>query len=100
MLFLVPRPEQLAATVVEKPEKRWWSFETERDDIRVSQHNSLIPLRWAANTDCSPYTGVQAVVNYAAEYCGKSEARTGTYTQMVSYLMFPTGTPYFRSYPS
>ena len=85
--FFFPRPEQPAATVVKRQGKRWWSFEAERNDTHMNQYNPLISLCWLANTDCSPCTSVQAVINYAAKYCSKSKAQTNTYAQIARSVM-------------
>jgi hypothetical protein len=53
----------------------------------MNQYNPLIALCWPANTDCSPCTGVEAVINYAAKYCSKSETRTSSYAQIARAVL-------------
>ncbi|KAK0703240.1 hypothetical protein B0T26DRAFT_730422 [Lasiosphaeria miniovina] len=65
--FQCPWAEQAKARVIRKLGKKWWLFEAQRNDTYMNQYNPLISLCWLANTNCPPCTGVQAVVNYAAE---------------------------------
>jgi hypothetical protein len=67
--------------------KGWWSFEAERNDTHLNQYNALITLCWLANIDCSPCTSVEAVINYAAKYCSKSETQTSTYAQIAKSIL-------------
>lgn len=85
--FLFPRPQRDAAEVVKRQGKTWWSFESERNDSHMNQYNPLIALCWLANTDCSPCTGVEAVINYAAKYCSKSETQTNSYAQIARAVL-------------
>jgi hypothetical protein len=85
--FLFPRPTREAAEVIKRPGKGWWSFEAERNDTHLNQYNPLIALCWLANIDCSPCTSEEAVINYAAKYCSKSEAQTSTYAQIAKSIL-------------
>ncbi|KAH6640312.1 hypothetical protein F5144DRAFT_484970 [Chaetomium tenue] len=85
--FLFPRPVRGAAEVIERAGKGWWSFEAERNDTHLNQYNPLLSLCWLANTDCSPCTSVEAVINYAAKYCSKSETQTSTYAQITQSIL-------------
>ena len=85
--FLFPRPVRGAAEVIERAGKGWWSFEAERNDTHLNQYNPLLSLCWLANTDCSPCTSAEAVINYAAKYCSKSETQTSTYAQIAQSIL-------------
>ncbi len=85
--FLFPRPFQQKAILIQRPGKSWWAFEAERNDSFMNQFNRLISLCWLANTDISPCTSIQAVVNYAAKYCSKVETQTSTYTEIARLIL-------------
>jgi len=85
--FLFPRPAREAAEVIKRPGKGWWSFEAERNDTHLNKYNPLVALCWLANIDCSPCTSVDAVINYAAKYCSKSESQTSTYAQIAKSIL-------------
>ncbi|EAQ88882.1 hypothetical protein CHGG_05501 [Chaetomium globosum CBS 148.51] len=85
--FLFPRPVRGAAEVIEMAGKGWWSFEAERNDTHLNQYNPLLSLCWLANTDCSPCTSAEAVINHAAKYCSKSETQTSTYAQIAQSIL-------------
>jgi hypothetical protein len=85
--FLFPRPPQEAAEVIKRPGKGWWSFEADRNDTHLNQYNPLVAVCWLANIDCSPCTSVEAVINYAAEYCSKPESQTATDAQIAKSIL-------------
>ncbi|EAQ84302.1 hypothetical protein CHGG_10706 [Chaetomium globosum CBS 148.51] len=78
------------AGLIGRPGKTWWSFEAVRNDSPMNQYNRLITLCWLANTDISPCTGIEAVINYAAKYCSKTETKTSTYAEIAG-AMLPHG---------
>ena len=53
----------------------------------MNQFNRLITLCWLANTDISPCTGIEAVINYAAKYCSKTETPTSTYADIARSIL-------------
>ncbi|EAQ89410.1 hypothetical protein CHGG_06029 [Chaetomium globosum CBS 148.51] len=85
--FLFPRPHREEAGLVRRPGKTWWSFEAVRNDSHMNQYNRLITLCWLANTDISPCTGIEAVINYAAKYCSKTETKTSTYAEIAGAIL-------------
>lgn len=100
--FLFPRPQRETAEVLKRLGKTWWSFEAERNDTHMNQYNPLITLCWPTNTDCSPCTGVEAVINYAGKYCSKSETQTNSYAQIARAVLptYLTVTPCCRLFRS
>jgi ATP-dependent DNA helicase PIF1 len=84
---LFPRPLRENAEIIKRPGKTWWAFEAARNDSRMNQFNRLVSLCWLANTDFSPCTGIEAVINYAAKYCSKSELQTSTYAQLSKAIL-------------
>ncbi|EAQ86310.1 hypothetical protein CHGG_07563 [Chaetomium globosum CBS 148.51] len=85
--FLFPRPHREEAGLVRRPGKTWWSFEAVRNDSHMNQYNRLITLCWLRNTDISPCTGIEAVINYAAKYCSKTETKTSTYAEIAGAIL-------------
>ncbi|KAM4062490.1 PIF1-like helicase [Hirsutella rhossiliensis] len=43
----------------------------ERNDGQINHYNRLLTVAWLANTDVSPCTSLQQVIDYAAKYCSK-----------------------------
>ncbi|XP_044717313.1 PIF1-like helicase domain-containing protein [Hirsutella rhossiliensis] len=48
-----------------------WSFRGARNDGQINHYNRLLTVAWLANTDVSPCTSLQQVIDYAAKYCSK-----------------------------
>jgi hypothetical protein len=72
--------------MIKHPGKTWWTFEAARNDSHMNQFSRLASLCWLANTDFSPCTGIEAVINYAAKYCSKSESQTSTYAEILPHV--------------
>ncbi|XP_044723694.1 ATP-dependent DNA helicase PIF1 [Hirsutella rhossiliensis] len=54
----------------------WGRYEWgERNDGQINHYNRLLTVAWLANTDVSPCTSLQQVIDYAAKYCSKSEKK-------------------------
>lgn len=85
--FLFPRPLRETAELVKRPGNKFYSFEAERNDANLNPYNPLISLSWLANTDLSPCTSKQAVINYAGKYCTKAEAQTSTYADIAKGVL-------------
>jgi ATP-dependent DNA helicase PIF1 len=85
--FLFPRQPRETAEMIRHPGKTWWSFEGRRNDTLMNQYNRLITLAWLANTDISPCSGVEAVINYAAKYCSKTEQQTASYAEIAKAIL-------------
>jgi ATP-dependent DNA helicase PIF1 len=62
-------------------------FEAARNDSHMNQFIRLASLCWFANTDFSPCTGIEAVINYVAKYCSKSESQTSTYAEIAKAIL-------------
>ncbi|KAM4067814.1 PIF1-like helicase [Hirsutella rhossiliensis] len=69
----------------------WGRYEWgERNDGQINHYNRLLTVAWLANTDVSPCTSLQQVIDYAAKYCSKSEkkiAERDYSKQEVSHLL-------------
>ena len=85
--FLFPRPLREDAEMIKRSGKTWWTFEAARNDSQMNQFSRLASLCWLANTDFSPCTGIEAVINYAAKYCSKSESQTSTYAEISKAIL-------------
>src|SRR5208282_6575643 len=53
----------------------------------MNQFNRLISICWLANTDISPYTGIEAIINYAVKYYSKIEVQINTYGQITKSIL-------------
>ncbi|KAM4061713.1 PIF1-like helicase [Hirsutella rhossiliensis] len=63
------------------------SFRGERNDGQINHYNRLLTVAWLANTDVSPCTSLQQVIDYAAKYCSKSEKKSESFAQIGKALM-------------
>ena len=54
-------------------DRAYHAFVPRRNDPMMQRYAPALALSWLANTDISPCTGFQAVMNYAAKYCSKAE---------------------------
>jgi len=75
------------AEMIKPPGKPEWTFEAARNDSHMNQFSRLASLCWLANTDFSPCTGIEAVINYTAKYCSKSESQTSTYAEISKAIL-------------
>ncbi|KAI0121499.1 ATP-dependent DNA helicase PIF1 [Hypoxylon sp. NC0597] len=85
--FFFPREPREAPAIVEKEGRSWYTFEAERNDTHLNQFSRMVSLCWLANIDISPYTSVQAVINYAAKYCSKGETPSTTYAEIAKDIL-------------
>ncbi|XP_044717909.1 uncharacterized protein HRG_08551 [Hirsutella rhossiliensis] len=53
-----------------------------RNDGQINHYNRLLTVAWLANTDVSPCTSLQQVIDYAAKYCSKSEKKSESFAQI------------------
>ncbi|XP_044723807.1 PIF1-like helicase domain-containing protein [Hirsutella rhossiliensis] len=58
-----------------------------RNDGQINHYNRLLTVAWLANTDVSPCTSLQQVIDYAAKYCSKSEKKSESFAQIGKALM-------------
>ncbi|EEU34868.1 uncharacterized protein NECHADRAFT_98098 [Fusarium vanettenii 77-13-4] len=54
---------------------------------QMNHYNRLLAVAWLANTDVSPCTSLQQVIDYAAKYCSKSEKKSESFAQIGKALM-------------
>ncbi|KAM4055520.1 ATP-dependent DNA helicase PIF1 [Hirsutella rhossiliensis] len=69
------------------PHSKHWSFRGERNDGQINHYNRLLTVSWLANTDVSPCTSLQQVIDYAAKYCSKSEKKSESFAHIGKALM-------------
>uniref|UniRef100_A0A158P537 ATP-dependent DNA helicase n=1 Tax=Tetranychus urticae TaxID=32264 RepID=A0A158P537_TETUR len=50
-----------------------WQFQPRRNDDKMARYNPFITQLWRGNTDFSPITSKEAVLNYIARYATKCE---------------------------
>ncbi|KAM4064224.1 ATP-dependent DNA helicase PIF1 [Hirsutella rhossiliensis] len=67
----------------------WGRYEWQgaRNDGQINHYNRLLTVAWLANTDVSPCTSLQQVIDYAAKYCSKSEKKSESFAQIGKALM-------------
>ncbi|THY28305.1 hypothetical protein D6D01_03910 [Aureobasidium pullulans] len=58
-------------------------FFFKRNDPHLNRYNRTMSLRWLANTDITPRTSLQAVLNYLSEYCTKAGVKVPQYQDML-----------------
>ncbi|KAK8912613.1 ATP-dependent DNA helicase PIF5 [Metarhizium anisopliae] len=85
--FGFPHGQRLLASLDKLPHSKHWCFRGERNDSQVNHYNRLLTVAWLANTDISPCTSLQQVVDYAAKYCSKSEKKSESFAQIGKALM-------------
>lgn len=85
--FYYPKEPTDGPKLAKRHGRKWWHFEPERNDAFMNQYNPLITLCWLANTDISPCTSVQAVIDYAGKYCSKGEVASTTYAQISKAIL-------------
>ncbi|KAM6513184.1 hypothetical protein FALCPG4_015646 [Fusarium falciforme] len=85
--FGFPHGQRLQASLEKVPHSKHWSFRGERDDSQINHYNRLLTVAWLANTDVSPCTSLQQVIDYAAKYCSKSEKKSESFAQIGKALM-------------
>ncbi|KAI8710625.1 ATP-dependent DNA helicase [Fusarium sp. LHS14.1] len=85
--FGFPHAQRLLASLEKAPHSKHWSFRGERNDNQMNHYNRLLAVAWLANTDVSPCTSLQQVIDYAAKYCSKSEKKSESFAQIGKALM-------------
>lgn len=85
--FGFPHGQRLIASLDKVPHSKHWSFRGERNDGQINHYNRLLTVAWLANTDVSPCTSLQQVIDYAAKYCSKSEKKSESFAQIGKALM-------------
>lgn len=85
--FGFPHGQRLLASLDKLPHSKHWCFRGERNDSQINHYNRLLTVAWLANTDISPCTSLQQVVDYVAKYCSKSEKKSETFAQIGKALM-------------
>ena len=85
--FGFPHGQRLLASLEKLPHSKHWCFRGERNDRQINHYNRLLTVAWLANTDISTCTSLQQVVDYAAEYCSKSEKKSESFAQIGKALM-------------
>jgi len=85
--FLFPHEACDKACMMKRPGKAWWSFLPRRNDQFLNQYNPVSILAWLANTDFSPCTSLQAVINYAAKYASKIETKSESFSTLTKQIL-------------
>ncbi|THY12161.1 hypothetical protein D6D02_05329 [Aureobasidium pullulans] len=58
-------------------------FYPECNDPHLNRYNRIMSLGWLANTDITPRTALQALLNYLSEYCTKAGVKVPQYWDML-----------------
>ncbi|KAL6404469.1 ATP-dependent DNA helicase PIF1 [Ilyonectria robusta] len=85
--FGFPYGQRLLASLDKVPYSKYWSFRGERNDSQINHYNRLLTVAWLANTDVSPCTSLQQVIDYAAKYCSKLEKKSELFAQIGKALV-------------
>ncbi|KAM4055502.1 PIF1-like helicase [Hirsutella rhossiliensis] len=85
--FGFPHGQRLLASLDKLPHSKHWTFRGGRNDGQINHYNRLLTVAWLANTDVSPCTSLQQVIDYAAKYCSKSEKKSESFAQIGKALM-------------
>lgn len=80
--FKFPKAHRETAAVTRDENPTHWKFMPERNDTLMNSFIPTLSLGWSANTDMSPCTNANAVLNYIAKYASKSETKSSTYKEM------------------
>lgn len=77
-----PHPLRESAGTTQRAKQKWHSFAPRRNDPKLNAYNRTVSFAWLANTDLSPCTNAQAVVDYAGKYASKSEKKSDAFSVM------------------
>jgi len=58
-----------------------------RNDPKLQQYNAFVTILWRANTDFSPITSKDAVLNYISKYASKGEIGSEAYSEVLKRMM-------------
>lgn len=85
--FYYPRAHHSLAHVTNTLNKKHWVFDGERNDSILNNYNHTLILGWLTNIDISPYTSIQAVLDYVGKYCSKGEKQTESYQDLATGIL-------------
>ena len=85
--FYAPWEPRETPTVSKDLNPKHFMFSPVRNDDRLNTYNRLLTMSWMANTDVTPCTGSQAVLNYIGKYCTKEEKKTTAYVDLVKSIL-------------
>jgi ATP-dependent DNA helicase PIF1 len=94
--FYVLRQERDIAEVSKAHNPIHWSFIAACNDSQLNHYNPLLSIAWRVNTDITPCTTKDAVLNYIAKYYSKAETKTLAYDQLMKEVLprLNTNAPY------
>ena len=85
--FYFPHELRTVPAVTRRLNPKHLVFVPTRNDDRLNAYNRLVTMAWLANTDVSPCTSSQAVLNYIGKYCTKAETKTTSYADLVRQVV-------------
>jgi ATP-dependent DNA helicase PIF1 len=87
--FYYPQEERDEPVVFRDPLRnpQHFTFFAERNDSLLHKYNRAITMGWLANTDISPCTNIQAVINYLAKFCTKAEGKSDSYKDLLTTIL-------------
>jgi len=85
--FYLPEPLRAQAELLPHPERSWPQLYVARNDGMVNRYNRLTTMAWQANTDVSPCTSMQAVVEYIIKYAAKWEKQSQSFRELAATLL-------------
>jgi ATP-dependent DNA helicase PIF1 len=71
--FHFPRHLRDEAVVDKSVNPKHFMFSAARNHDHLNNYNPLLTMAWLANTDVSPVTSIESVLNYVGKYATKEE---------------------------
>ena len=85
--FYFPRPNTVEAKVIKEMNPKYWIFAGKRNDQLINYFNRTLTTFWLANTDITPCTDIDTVVNYMGKYCNKAEESSESYADIIRQIL-------------
>ncbi|KAH7038972.1 hypothetical protein B0J12DRAFT_606491, partial [Macrophomina phaseolina] len=85
--FYFPKHQHGNALIIRDFNPIYYSFDGARNDEWLNNYCRVVSYGWLANTDVTPCTGSQAVLNYIAKYCSTAETKSVSYKQIIQSVL-------------
>lgn len=83
--FGYPKPLRESSELIQ--ENGTWRFEPRRNVDTLQRYNRFVTMIWRGNTDFSPITSKDAMLNYIAKYAAKHEVACEAYTDILGRIL-------------
>ena len=85
--FYFPKRTHSTAILTRDLNPGYYVFDAARNDPLLNAFSAAITVGWLANTDVSPYTSLNAIINYVRKYYSKAETITLSYRKIVNQVI-------------